>query len=178
MGIGQRSLDVLHKRKQEKLSAADIELIVTDSGHGVFSCSKYLVVPRIRWAIDRIDHECDLLAMSKTGYLHEIEIKVSRSDLLADKRKNHTHASPIIKRLWFAVPVEMAAFARDNIPAAAGLVVCDSSRSWVVRRPTFAGRSKPLPSVREKMHAMLAIRYWNERARDRKRLIKARARSK
>ena len=85
MGIGQRSLDVLHKRKQEKLSAADIELIVTDSGHGVFSCSKYLVVPRIRWAIDRIDHECDLLAMSKTGYLHEIEIKVSRSDLLADK---------------------------------------------------------------------------------------------
>ena len=38
-----------------------------------------------------IFHECDMLVLSKAGYLTEIEIKRSWSDFLADFKKTHSH---------------------------------------------------------------------------------------
>lgn len=50
-------------------------------------------------------HECDMLVLTKSGYLTEIEIKRSWSDFLADFKKDHKHDSEgIIKKFYYAVP--------------------------------------------------------------------------
>lgn len=50
-------------------------------------------------------HECDMLILSKAGYLTEIEIKRSWTDFLADFKKRHSHESQgLIKYFFYAVP--------------------------------------------------------------------------
>lgn len=50
-------------------------------------------------------HECDMLVLSKAGYLTEIEIKRSWADFLADFKKNHKHGNRgIIKYFYYCLP--------------------------------------------------------------------------
>lgn len=50
-------------------------------------------------------HECDMLVLSKSGYLTEIEIKRSWADFLADFKKRHTHeGNGIIKYFYYCIP--------------------------------------------------------------------------
>lgn len=52
-----------------------------------------------------IDHECDMLVVTSTGYLTEVEIKRSYADFCADFRKRHHHESAVpMKDFIFAVP--------------------------------------------------------------------------
>ena len=47
-----------------------------------------LVVPNVSWGF--FNHECDLISISKSGFATEYEIKVSKSDLKADKKKKQS----------------------------------------------------------------------------------------
>ena len=49
-------------------------------------------------------HECDMLVLSKSGYLTEIEIKRSWSDFLADFKKDHLHEGKLIKYFYYCIP--------------------------------------------------------------------------
>jgi len=94
-----------------------------------------LVVPNVCWGFGI--HECDLLVMTPHGYLTEVEIKISRADLIADKKKKHGHQSDIIKLLYFAIPEKLLKDI-EHIPTHAGiLVVSESSygsyRDWKIR---------------------------------------------
>ena len=52
-----------------------------------------------------IRHECDMLILSKSGYLTEIEIKRSWSDFIADFSKKHSHENMgIIRYFYYCVP--------------------------------------------------------------------------
>lgn len=53
-----------------------------------------------------IFHECDMLVMTKAGYLTEIEIKRSFTDFCNEFKKRHHHESygPDIKEFWYCVP--------------------------------------------------------------------------
>lgn len=52
-----------------------------------------------------IHHECDMLVLSKSGYLTEIEIKRSWTDFLADFKKSHSHEGRgLIKYFYYCVP--------------------------------------------------------------------------
>jgi len=145
----------------------------------VFPVRRYIVVPRIAWGLDGVDHECDLLAMSSSGVLQEIEIKISRSDLLAEKRKNHSHGSKTIRRLWFAVPAKMRDFALLHIPAEAGLISCSDDKQIyrkceIVRRPRLRVGNKARPGMGEKMARLGLLRYWSLRfafEKNQKRLV-------
>jgi len=66
-------------------------------------------------------HECDILILNKNNYATEIEIKISKSDLLADKKKLHGHYSNHIARFYFAVPKKLVDIALCEIPERAGL---------------------------------------------------------
>lgn len=65
-----------------------------------------------------IFHECDMLVLSKAGYLTEVEIKRSYSDFLADFKKKHHHESELIKFFYYAVPdcllEKVRAFLHEN----------------------------------------------------------------
>lgn len=85
-------------------------------------------------------HECDVLAIAKSGYLIEYEIKRSRSDFRADFKKEHKHRnlsernSVIFRRgrnkgkLWYKIPnrfyyvCEEGLLTKKDIPEYAGLM--------------------------------------------------------
>jgi len=93
-----------------------------------------LIVPNVSWGIYEprarggILHECDLIVLSKANYATEIEIKISKSDIKADRKKHHAHIHPLIARLYFAVPEKLQETALEQIPERAGLYVITSKQ--------------------------------------------------
>jgi hypothetical protein len=95
-----------------------------------------IIVPNVSWGL--IGYEADLLVMTKSRFLYEIEIKVSKSDLIRDGKKKHNHNDPKISKLFFAVPSKLynSIFGGDNFldclyfPSHAGILVVDSV-GWV-----------------------------------------------
>lgn len=83
-----------------------------------------LIIPNISWGMflcGRFLHECDILMVTKSGYATEVEIKVTKADLLKDKKKWHNHKHPAISKLYFAVPDKLKDIALKEIPERAGL---------------------------------------------------------
>ncbi len=119
-----------------KLTAADIEIAVME----YLGIRANLIVPNVHWGL--FLHECDLLVITKAGYAWEIEIKVSKADLIADKKKEHGHMSARIKSLYFAMPEEMEPYI-EHVPERAGIILVKrhnpESRSYLycrtIRRP-------------------------------------------
>ena len=108
------------------MMALDIEIAVMR----YFGVRRNLIVPNVSWGIAGL-HECDLLVLSPNGYATEIEIKISKADLLADKKKKHGHRHDYIKYLFFAVPEFLKDFALENIPERSGLlVILDNEDVW------------------------------------------------
>jgi hypothetical protein len=94
-----------------------------------------IVVNGVHWGMflgGRYMHECDLLSLSKAGYATEIEIKISKYDLLKDKKKPHQHKHNHIKYLYFAVPEKLKEIALNEIPDRAGLFVIKAVKNNVV----------------------------------------------
>ncbi len=71
-----------------------------------FNPRQHVVVPNVWWGLG-LNHECDLFVVTAAGYAYEVEIKVSKSDLLADLKKRHGHVSEKIRRLYYCVPVDL-----------------------------------------------------------------------
>jgi hypothetical protein len=86
-----------------------------------FGFRSNIIVPNVSWGLGV--HECDLLVVSKSGYATEIEIKISKGDLIKDKFKRHGHKGDVIKKLYFAVPEQLEELALKEIPERAGLLV-------------------------------------------------------
>lgn len=98
------------------MKAIDIEIAVSK----YLNFRTNLIVPNVHWGM--MIHECDLLVITKAGYAWEIEIKVSRADLINDKKKKHRHKSDKIKWLYFAIP-ECLVKDIEHIPERAGIIV-------------------------------------------------------
>jgi len=86
--------------------------------HDKFSFIKNIVVFNVNGINENLPiyHECDMLVLSKSGYLTEIEIKRSWSDFLADFKKKHNHHNyPIIKYFYYCVPISIFEKVRDKL---------------------------------------------------------------
>ena len=113
-----------------------------------FGVRANLIVPNVSWGITGL-HECDLLILSGSNYVTEIEIKVTKHDLLNDNDKRHGHLHGYIARLFFAVPEKLEAEALKSIPDRAGLlVVCPRVRDrngekyYIVKQIRAAKRNR------------------------------------
>ena len=94
-----------------KLTTQRMEVILAQH----FGIRETIVVPNVSWGL--INHEADLLVLKPSGWAEEVEIKISRSDLRRDLKKNRGRghmSSDLIWKLWFAVPAEMATAAPDE----------------------------------------------------------------
>ena len=100
------------------LTTPEIELAIA----GYLGIRANIIVPNIHWGL--LPYEVDLFVLSSKGYATEIEIKVSASDLKADKLKKHTHSSHLIKRLFFAMPLKLQKHI-EHVPAKAGILLVD-----------------------------------------------------
>ncbi len=146
--------------------ACDIERALVRSG-GMFDFRNWLVVPRASWGVGL--HECDLLALTKAGYAHEVEIKVTVSDLKRDLEKRHGHRSAWIKCLWFAMPEAMEG-AVEYVPENAGVILVEVEKRNLLRfhRARVLRKPRPRkdavkwgPERRFDLARLGAIRYWD-----------------
>ena len=85
-----------------------------------------IIVPNVRYGMD-FQHECDIFMITKSGYGYEVEIKISKQDLMRDFKKKNGHKSNKIGRLFYAMP-EYMEDCISLIPEYAGILIakrCD-----------------------------------------------------
>lgn len=143
-----------------KMTTAEMECQVAT----FFNWRVNLVVPNVSWGMGL--HECDLLVCTKAGYLWEVEIKVSKSDLKKDAEKRHGHYNPNIKHLYFAIPNYLEDCI-EHIPERAGIVTVapKDERQWwrvkKIREPQTNPGAKPLtPEQRYTLARLGSMRIW------------------
>lgn len=148
---------------------------------GHFDARRNLVVPNVSWGFFA-GYEADLVIVTPSGYLTEIEIKRSWGDFLADFRKRFYHDDPRIARFFYAVPEcmygpcreyvetlvgEGSPLVRDRVP---GFVVYRTPSEPKYRRVTeMGGFSRRTPAgvqklTGEEMYQLArlgTLRYWS-----------------
>lgn len=91
--------------KETTLTIEQIETVITCYPDSPFFVRRNLVVPNCNWGF--LNHEADLLVMSKARYLTEIEIKRTWADFMADFKKKHTHHDRKLSHFYYAVPLSI-----------------------------------------------------------------------
>jgi hypothetical protein len=152
------------KLKAPAFTTSEIEILLAN----FFEYRRNLVVPNISWGMGL--HECDLLVLSQKGYLTEIEIKISKADLIRDKLKDHGHRSTLLRRLYFAIPIKLMPFI-EHVPERAGIIVVEKYMSSTgLWRPTAhikraatinVSAPKATPEQRFNMARLGALRIWS-----------------
>ncbi len=148
----------------------------------LLSLSSFAIVPRVIAGLGYheeqsynfvkvIDHECDLLCITNSGYLTEIEIKISVSDLRADfKKKKKGHGGDFIRNFYYAVPEYMLEKTLELIPENTGVIVVrvlnehfKTLQAEIYRKPKPNRQAKKLP-VQAKVNLLRlgCLKYWNK----------------
>jgi hypothetical protein len=149
-----------------------------------FQDSSLVIVPKIsgnNWWLDTetdpmiwrsiVNHECDMLIVTKNHYLTEVEIKISLSDLKADFKKKHQHKDENIKKFYYAFPAEMKEKALELIPKECGILIAVKKEPGIpyrkiecYRKPKINKEAKPINDiVLSKIYRLGYLRYWNYR---------------
>ena len=130
-----------------------------------FRYRQNLIVPNISWSFF-LHREIDLFVLTKSDYAYEVEIKVSKHDLIKDKEKLHRHISGKIKRLYFAIP-EYLEDHTEHIPQEAGIIaVNEDAPNWsdnkceLLRKPEDKSKYKFSPEERLYLYKLMAMRIW------------------
>lgn len=129
-----------------------------------------LVVPNVYWGFT--EHECDLLVLTKAGYLWEIEIKTSKADLLQDQKKRHGYRSDKIKFLYFAIPEKLLKH-KALIPERAGIITLKMEKTvykpylycYPERAPLLNVNYKVTEEERFQIARLGAMRIWGLKAK-------------
>lgn len=89
-----------------------------------FNYRQNVIVTNVSWGLDL--HECDLLIVRKSLHSVEVEIKISKYDLLNDFEKKHAHVDKKnrIREFYYAIPEKLYNECSGLIPKDAGIIVC------------------------------------------------------
>jgi hypothetical protein len=118
-----------------------------------------------------LGHEADLLRITDKRQVHEIEMKISRSDFLADRKKfthfkldradTYARLGRLPHYFWYAVLAGIADV--EDLPDHAGLIVVEGSEAKLLRQAKRIHK-EPLPDrVFEYALRGQRLRYWQER---------------
>ena len=164
----RRTVKKVTKPKLKPLSTLEMEVAIAK----YFNIRLHIIVPRLSWGFDWI-HECDMFLIKRNGYAFEVEIKRSKSDLLADFKKGHNHIDKKnrIKELYFAIPRSLYDSCKDIIPKDAGILTCekwlhDDGRVivsvWTNRHPKINKMARKLTTEEQLKIARLGtMRIWS-----------------
>ena len=130
-----------------------------------FNLRQNLIVPNVYWGMG-FRHELDLLVLTQANYGYEIEIKISKKDLIQDTQKRHNHESNKIKYLYFAIPEKLESDI-EHIPGRAGIIIVrDNFKPWqrgkckLLRKPVKNSDYKFTEIERLKLYRLMALRIW------------------
>ena len=127
------------KPKPEPIKTIDIEVAI--SKH--FGVRQNIIVPNISWGFQWM-HECDMFIVTKAGIATEVEIKITKADLLADFKKGHDHKDRAgrITYFYYAMPETLYEKVKDLIPPEAGILTCERG-SWEGASAYIREKRKP-----------------------------------
>jgi len=113
---------VVIPEKPKKITTIEIECEIAK----YFGVRTNIIVPNISYGLSGM-HECDIFIIKKSGFAVEVEIKISKSDLLADFKKEHNHIDRKnrIVEFYYAMPYELYEKVKDLIPEGAGIITCE-----------------------------------------------------
>jgi len=146
---------IKRKPKQKLISTIEIEVAIAE----LFDVRKHIIVPNISWGFN--SHEMDMALIAKTGFLKEIEIKISKSDFIKDFKKNHHHVDRFhrINQFYYAMPLYLYEKVKELIPEDAGIITCNNIeyrsgfyvRATILRQATKIKDSRKL-TVEEQLN--------------------------
>jgi len=146
-----------------------LKALVGIQSHGLFNSITNLCVPNVSWGF--LNYEADLLILTAAGWLKEVEIKTSISDLKRDilkpKHENWECPTNPVSQLFYAMPYGLWEKVKDDppIPEHAGIIVVRGMEKYGCDEPKVAKRHKYARKLflEEKLDiARLAShRYWS-----------------
>ena len=135
----------------------------------MFGTRQNLIVPNVSWGFSGLRYEADMVVVNKTGYAKEIEIKVSKADLIKDGNKKHSHDCRKFKELYFAIP-EILLQHRENIPKKAGIIVIKEGKNYnnekylyaeIERNPERNSAERLTQQEKYELARLGTLRIWN-----------------
>jgi hypothetical protein len=166
------------ERQPEKIGATKIaEAVVA----GMFPIPRHLCVPNVSWSL--LPYEADLLAMTSSGYLIEVEIKISLSDLKRDTVKTKWNCrafDQLVSRFYYAMPASL--WSKNGVPECvregAGVISVERDRNGVLRtrmeREATRTSARPLtPQQQFDLARVGSYRAWSPYQRHRQRQLRA-----
>jgi len=111
------------KPKTKPVTTPEMEVAIAK----YFGIREHIVVPNVSWGF--FSHECDLFLIRKSGFGFEVEIKRSKSDMMADFKKKHGHKDRAnrIVQLYYAFPEELLSKVEDLVPEECGILTVSKS---------------------------------------------------
>lgn len=140
-----------------------------------FGFRQNLIVPNVSWGLG-LSYEADLLVVRPSGFIEEIEIKISITDLKQDAKKNKW-TTPWgqkdfnkMKKFWYCITEDMAKkidIIYENIPEFAGLLVAEydeNRHNFYISKKREAKTNKLAKKISDKSRLKLAelgcMRIW------------------
>lgn len=123
-----------------------------------------------------VSHECDVIVVTKSNYLLEFELKISKADLKNDFKKKHSHECENIKKTYYVLPKELKDCV-ELIPDKFGVIIVDK-KTWIDKsgKNPLEKTYYPLRIIREaqnnkaakkinedqfiKICTLASMRYW------------------
>ena len=128
----------------------------------------YFSVKNVSWGFFNSGREADLLTISKSHYLTEIEIKISIADLKRDAEKEcreSNYYDTRISALYYAMPEDLWRKVEKNppIPKEAGvIVVTEKNHPKIIKKPKRSCNAKKLDNEQLLRLARLgAMKFWS-----------------
>lgn len=157
-----------------KLSVKEIELMLYKSN--LFKSSDCIVVPNLSYGL--LNHEADLVVVTKNGILTEIEIKRSFQDLKKDFEKGTFHIDDRVSRFYYCIPEKILDKALNlfmeqkekikelygyDMYISPGLIVYNDEGHICVKndRSSRLKSRKIFLEEREKLARLMSLRYWS-----------------
>ena len=118
MGVKRKPIQT----KLKPIKTNEMEVAISK----LFGIRKHIIVPNVSWGLIGM-HECDLFLIKSSGVAVEVEIKISRSDFLADFKKGHNHIDKHnrITEFYYAFPKNIYEKCKEEIPEHAGIIICE-----------------------------------------------------
>lgn len=130
-----------------------------------------VVVDRIKYINGLFAFEVDMLMVRPSGYMTGFEIKVSKADFDADKKKPHFNTPMYyenFRHYYYVVADNIVDHALTNIPKFCGLMsVGYDGRLYVVKQPPIISAYKLTIDQQFAVARLGAIRILNYKIKDR-----------
>lgn len=114
-----------------KLTIDEIQIALRNSG--IWNKRQDIFIPNLSWGL--LNYEADLVIITKSGYLTEVEIKRSWEDFKADFKKGHEHDDPRVYYFHYCVPESICGrvveFLQEKYGAGRPSVLCVSEDGYI-----------------------------------------------